>query len=175
MSLRDDTSTAVFLFLFSSFLSFQEFFFFPRIKQRDPGVLTRDGNISHLSKGKYVLSHTSVSLQEIKRPKDGADNDLGREGGQIWVANSGWTGWRCEHSWKSLSQTAYLHMSCIVFRCLWLSALTRSLLVSFESSHMPDICLRQSLQFSLIRRLFSAFFRTFSMPRINKQHCLLKI
>lgn len=45
--------------------------------------------MSHLSKGKYVLSHTSVSLCEIKRPKDAADNDLGREGGQIWLANSG--------------------------------------------------------------------------------------
>lgn len=151
-----------FLFLssfLSSFLSFQHFILFGSEKQRDPCLLTRDGKISHLCKGKYVLSHTSVSLHEIKRPKDGADNDLGREGGQIWVANSGWTGWRCEHSWKCLSQTAYLHMSCIVFRCLWLSALTRSLLVSFESTHMPDICLRQSccLQFSLIPRLFSAF------------------
>lgn len=89
MSLFDDTSTAVFLFLFSSFLSFQQFILFCSEKQRDPRVLTRDGKIPHLSKGKYVLSHTSVSLQEIKRPKDGADNDLGREGGQIWVANSG--------------------------------------------------------------------------------------
>lgn len=157
--LIEKTALQFLLFIFSFFLSFFLcFILYGSEKQWDPCLLTRDGKISHLSKSKYVLSHTPVSLQEIKRPKDGADNDLGREGGQIWVANSGWTGWRCEHSWKCLSQTAYLHMSCIVFWCLWLSALTHSLLVAFESTHMSDICLRQSLQFSLIRRLFTISF-----------------
>lgn len=51
----------VFLFLFLFTL-----FFFGSEKQRDCCLLTRAGKMSHLSKGKYVLSHTSVSLGEIK-------------------------------------------------------------------------------------------------------------
>lgn len=130
--------------------------------------------MSHLSQGKYVLSHTSLSPHEIKRPKDGADNDLGSEGGQIWVANSGWTGWQCEHSWECLNQTAYLHMSCIVFQCLWRSAFTQSLLASFESSHMPDICFFLKFAVLPLDRIifFSLFmFEVFSMLWNN--HILL--